>query len=289
MTAFATELVGYIGGFVAAVALIPQVVHTYKTQSSGDLSYVWQATYLTGLAFDLCYMLMLQATAGWVTLTIEIFFSLVLLAMKLRMDGYCCCANSDDAAFSKENIINEEYDEETANSSSVHSLEQVEQELPPLTLASCQHREALELQSPMDDQKRGRSHLTALVSCLTVDANCRGFHIVMIESDAGFTSELPLIGFGQTLMDELQRLATLHQTRIVHPNIETFNGSEETTPRGFSLAALIGESCCRISVYCNFNQGTLAWIFSIHQQFALQHKMLTAQLLKRWLEMSLFF
>lgn len=107
----------------------------------------------------------------------------------------------------------------------------------------------------MDDQKL----CSSTVSCLTVvrDANCQGFHIVMIEGDASFTNELPLIGFGQILMDEVRRLATLHQARIVHPNIETFNGSEETAPQGFSLVALIGESSCRLSIYCNFDQGTL--------------------------------
>lgn len=90
MTVFvfnATELLGYVGGFILSFALLPQVVHTYRTRSTKDLSYGWQAAYILGLVLCYVYFVLSGVTAAWVTLTFELVFALFLLAMKLRFDG----------------------------------------------------------------------------------------------------------------------------------------------------------------------------------------------------------
>ena len=59
------EGLGYLGGFILAVALIPQVVHSYKTQSTADLSYSWQITYILGLWLNFVYFWLVDAVAAW--------------------------------------------------------------------------------------------------------------------------------------------------------------------------------------------------------------------------------
>jgi uncharacterized protein with PQ loop repeat len=71
------EILGYVGGIVLAVALIPQVVHTYKTKSTDDIAYGWQAICITGLVLNYVYFVWIEATAAWVTLTVELAFALV--------------------------------------------------------------------------------------------------------------------------------------------------------------------------------------------------------------------
>jgi uncharacterized protein with PQ loop repeat len=82
-----TELIGYVGGFILSFALLPQVVHTYRTKSTRDLSYTWQVMYITGLILYYIYLVLVEATAGWVTLTLELLMAIFLLVMKLQNDG----------------------------------------------------------------------------------------------------------------------------------------------------------------------------------------------------------
>ncbi|CAM9715640.1 unnamed protein product [Heterosigma akashiwo] len=51
----AIDTLGYTGGLVIAVSLIPQIFKTHKTLSAEDISYAWQAVYITGLSLLLVY------------------------------------------------------------------------------------------------------------------------------------------------------------------------------------------------------------------------------------------
>jgi uncharacterized protein with PQ loop repeat len=82
-----TELIGYVGGFILSFALLPQAIHTYRTKSTRDLSYTWQVMYITGLILYYIYLVLVEATAGWVTLTLELLMAIFLLVMKLQNDG----------------------------------------------------------------------------------------------------------------------------------------------------------------------------------------------------------
>lgn len=90
------EILGYVGGIVLAVALLPQVLHTYRTRSTADISYSWQIIYLLGLVLNFVYFVLVGAVAAWVTLTVEMTFASCLLAMKLRLDG-CGKKESEEA------------------------------------------------------------------------------------------------------------------------------------------------------------------------------------------------
>ena len=58
------EILGFTGGVVLAVALVPQVLHTLKTRSTKDISYSFQMIYIIGLVLDYAYFIMVNATAG---------------------------------------------------------------------------------------------------------------------------------------------------------------------------------------------------------------------------------
>ena len=60
----AAEILGFVGGVVLAVALLPQVMHTLQTRSTKDISYTWQLIYIFGLILNYVYFVMLKATAG---------------------------------------------------------------------------------------------------------------------------------------------------------------------------------------------------------------------------------
>jgi uncharacterized protein with PQ loop repeat len=42
------DTLGTIGGVSIALSLVPQVIHTYRTKSAGDISYIYQAIYIVG-------------------------------------------------------------------------------------------------------------------------------------------------------------------------------------------------------------------------------------------------
>ena len=114
------EIIGFAGGMIDAVALIPQVRHTLKTRSTKDISYGWQFTYLLGLIISYAYFVMIHATAAWVTLSIELVFAVWLLVLKIRIDGFGTCSSKDNAESGTETSMQ---DLESAASDSIKRSE----------------------------------------------------------------------------------------------------------------------------------------------------------------------
>ena len=81
------EILGYVGGVVLAVALLPQVIKSYNEGSTSDFSYAWQLIYIVGLWLNFAYFIMVNAVAAWVTLIFELAFAHFLLFLKIRLDG----------------------------------------------------------------------------------------------------------------------------------------------------------------------------------------------------------
>ncbi len=80
------QLLGYLGGFLIAVALTPQLIKTYKTKSAKDISLLWTIVSLVGLilygvyaALDRVYPLLTFAS-------IESVMIITLIGMKLKYD-----------------------------------------------------------------------------------------------------------------------------------------------------------------------------------------------------------
>ena len=51
----AVNNIGYIGGVVLSVCLIPQIYKVYKTKQVENISYLWQLLYIIGVCLHLYY------------------------------------------------------------------------------------------------------------------------------------------------------------------------------------------------------------------------------------------
>lgn len=81
------EAIGYSGGLLIAISLLPQVIHTLKTKSTRDISYGYQTIYIAGCILSYAYFVLVHATAAWVCLTFELSCAILLFSMKLHLDG----------------------------------------------------------------------------------------------------------------------------------------------------------------------------------------------------------
>jgi MtN3 and saliva related transmembrane protein len=71
------ELIGFIAGFLISIALLPQVIKTWRSKSSEDISLYWTIILMSGL-----FLWIIYAFIYWI-LPLFIFglveFSLVLI------------------------------------------------------------------------------------------------------------------------------------------------------------------------------------------------------------------
>lgn len=92
----ATEALGYIGGAILGLCLIPQVYKILKTKSATDISISWSLLYLLGTLFLLAYLILVGAMAAWIPLVFEITCILVMLLLKIYFDKYYRLGQEDD-------------------------------------------------------------------------------------------------------------------------------------------------------------------------------------------------
>ncbi|MAG91881.1 hypothetical protein CMO83_04355 [Candidatus Woesearchaeota archaeon] len=77
------ELVGYTAGLLVAVALIPQLIKSWKTKSTKDISIIWTSILMTGLALWIVYGIGNLIWPIIVFATIEFLMTLSLFVLKL--------------------------------------------------------------------------------------------------------------------------------------------------------------------------------------------------------------
>ena len=80
----AIELVGYLGGFLIAISLLPQIIKSWKTKSVEDISLLWTVITLVGLLLYFVYaaentVLPLMLFAG-----VESVMIIILIYFKVR-------------------------------------------------------------------------------------------------------------------------------------------------------------------------------------------------------------
>eukprot|EP00243_Klebsormidium_subtile_P004233 TRINITY_DN18063_c0_g1_i1.p1 TRINITY_DN18063_c0_g1~~TRINITY_DN18063_c0_g1_i1.p1 ORF type:complete len:253 (+),score=12.26 TRINITY_DN18063_c0_g1_i1:317-1075(+) len=80
------DALGFAGGVIIAVGLVPQIVKTVLTRSAIDISYTWQGIYALGIAITLVYAYGLKIYPVAIPLTLELFFILTLVALKVAFD-----------------------------------------------------------------------------------------------------------------------------------------------------------------------------------------------------------
>jgi len=78
------ELTGYLAGLLAAVALSPQLIKSWKKKSTKDISLLWTFIYLAALALWFAYGLGIGSYPLTVFVAIEMLMTLALIGLKLK-------------------------------------------------------------------------------------------------------------------------------------------------------------------------------------------------------------
>jgi len=78
------EYVGYLAGVVVAIALMPQIIKSWKTKSTKDISFYWTITYLIGLSLWITYGIGISSWPIITTISIEFLMALSLLILKIK-------------------------------------------------------------------------------------------------------------------------------------------------------------------------------------------------------------
>jgi MtN3 and saliva related transmembrane protein len=78
------ELIGFLAGALIAIALIPQVIKSWKTKSTKDISIFWNSLYVAGLVLWIVYGSIIMSVPMIVSACVEISLAISLLVLKLK-------------------------------------------------------------------------------------------------------------------------------------------------------------------------------------------------------------
>jgi len=117
-----TDIVGFAGGVVIALSLVPQIYRTLRTKSTKDISYGYQIVYIVGLAAVVYYSLAMQLVPVYIPAIFELSCILLLTALKIYFDN---CMTPPSSAEMSEVVA----DNGTADDSAVASPIQMEKRL----------------------------------------------------------------------------------------------------------------------------------------------------------------
>ena len=80
---FNFEILGYVGGAIIAISLIPQIWKSWKTKSTKDISIAWTLIYVVGLLIYITYGIGIQQLPIIIMGAIEISLAASLLVAKM--------------------------------------------------------------------------------------------------------------------------------------------------------------------------------------------------------------
>jgi MtN3 and saliva related transmembrane protein len=76
------QTLGFVAGTLTAIAFLPQVIKTWRTQSTGDLSLAMLLAQSVGVALWIAYGVAIDSRPVVVTNTVTLVLALLLLALK---------------------------------------------------------------------------------------------------------------------------------------------------------------------------------------------------------------
>jgi len=77
------DSVGYSGGIVLSICLVPQIYQIYKTKQVENISYLWQFMYIIGISLHLYYGIYYNLLPIYIPTIIELCLIIVLLIFKI--------------------------------------------------------------------------------------------------------------------------------------------------------------------------------------------------------------
>lgn len=76
------EVIGFIAGFLVSIALLPQVIKTFKSKSSKDISLCWTIILMSGLFLWILYAFIYWILPLFIFGLVEFLLVLILFISK---------------------------------------------------------------------------------------------------------------------------------------------------------------------------------------------------------------
>ena len=80
------EIVGFTAGLFIAISSVPQVLKSWKTKSTGDLSWGWLCTMVAGTSLWVAYGIIVSSLPIIASNAVSDILILIVCLMKLRYD-----------------------------------------------------------------------------------------------------------------------------------------------------------------------------------------------------------
>ncbi|MGB2787235.1 MAG: SemiSWEET family transporter [Candidatus Saccharimonadaceae bacterium] len=81
------EVIGYLAGGMIAISLLPQIVKSWKTKSTNDLSLSWGLISVAGQILWLIYGLGISSQSLVVMSSITLTMAVIMLVMKITYEN----------------------------------------------------------------------------------------------------------------------------------------------------------------------------------------------------------
>lgn len=78
------QAIGFLAGFLTTAAFVPQVIHAWKTQSTGDLSLLTIVAFAAGVSLWLVYGILIHSVPIMIWNAVTVILNLGILFAKLR-------------------------------------------------------------------------------------------------------------------------------------------------------------------------------------------------------------
>uniref|UniRef100_A0A6C0CRA9 PQ-loop repeat-containing protein n=1 Tax=viral metagenome TaxID=1070528 RepID=A0A6C0CRA9_9ZZZZ len=82
------DIVGYVGGSIASLSMIIQVVKSYKQHSVSDFSWIMLLLNTSGNILIIVYAFLIQKPAIYCTVLVSLSCLLMILGMKIYFEHY---------------------------------------------------------------------------------------------------------------------------------------------------------------------------------------------------------
>ena len=80
------DIVGYVGGAILALCIVPQLLKLWRSKSSRDISWAFTILYIIGLVMTLIYLWSKGAIATFACVVVQIIGGLFMLGLKVGLE-----------------------------------------------------------------------------------------------------------------------------------------------------------------------------------------------------------
>ena len=78
------EIIGFVAAFLTTISSVPQIIRSYRTKSTKDISFLWLATLLSGMVLWFIYGIMLVSMPIIAANLVGVSLILVLILLKRK-------------------------------------------------------------------------------------------------------------------------------------------------------------------------------------------------------------